>query len=72
MLYCRLGLLGDLVEGFDPTSTREEDVAAFRDCVGQFQESYGLQCSHSGVLCQHTIAIISERLTQHSRVNNAV
>lgn len=72
MCYCRLGLLGNLLEGFDPTSTQEGDVAAIRDCIYQFQKSCGLQCNHRRVLCQHTIAFISKRLTQRSSNTFAV
>lgn len=71
----RLGILSELMEGFDPTSTQEEDVRAFRGCVGHFQESYGLQCSHRGLLCHHTIAVIGKMLTQHhhsNRINRAL
>ena len=59
-----LGVLDDL-HGFDPTSTKEEDVQMFRRCVSEYQRSAGVQCPcdggrGGGVLCSHTIAAIRE------------
>ncbi len=81
LLYSyRLGALSSLDEEIDPTSTRPEDVKAFRKCVAKYQQSTRLGCpcrgggadveklgvawksGGGGVLCPHTIAMISEQI----------
>ena len=69
---CRLGLLNDLGDNFDPTSTREPDIHAFRNCVLAFQQFQGVGCRHGGLLCAHTIASISECLLGKSQVHSDI
>lgn len=68
----KLGLLNDLPEGFDPTSVSPEDITTFRRYVSHLQESYGLACTHKGVLCQHTIEIISQSLSWQDHRNTSM
>ena len=80
LVLCRLNALSSLGEEFDPTSTKPEDVRAFRRCVEKYQAWARVVCPcggggsgggggrGGGVLCPHTIARISEHI-RHFHVN---